>query len=90
MQVLITHDKRGVSIWPAGTELQYDGEEWFDKKCETRGTNGLSDPESLERLLGKSLEIGEMAAIDVQPIWVEQAEGAKTNEHEEGAGNEPD
>ena len=55
MRVQVTVDKKGVSVWPIDTILKYDDNEWYDINCKTRGTNGLQDWESLERMIGRDL-----------------------------------
>ena len=68
MLVQLTLDDKGVSIWPIDTKLdkQPDDGEWYDTDCETRGTNGLTDFESTERMLGRELKPGERVVLEIK------------------------
>lgn len=66
--VIVTRDATGISVWPEGTKLQFNGGEWFDSDCNTRGTNGLSDWDSIERMIGVALKPGERVSILVRIV----------------------
>jgi len=66
MIIQLTLDDKGIAVWPADTKLEHQDGEWYDQDCETRGTNGLTDFESTERMLGRELKPGERVVLEIK------------------------
>ena len=68
MRVQLTRDKQGFSVWSADTKIAYDGDEWSDTDCAQRGTNGIQDQDSIERMLGRCLDTGERVILEIVEV----------------------
>jgi hypothetical protein len=68
MNIQVTRDSHGFSFWPADVKLErnYRGH-WVDKACDVRGTEGF-DVHACEMVLGKILEPGSRALIEIKVI----------------------